>query len=123
MDGTTDNIPDAFSVDELDVDGVPVLTVHGDLDIGTAPRLCWRIDEARRRWIRALVLDPTQTDFCDSTGLRALAGAERELTAQRARMAVVVPANGPVARLFDVAGAYELFQVHPTRDAALAAVR
>jgi urease subunit alpha len=123
MDGTPNNLPDAFSVDELDVDGVPVLTVHGDLDIGTAPRLCWRIDEARRRWIRALVLDLTQTDFCDSTGLRALAGAERELTAQRARMAVVVPANGPVARLFDVAGAYELFQVHPTRDAALAAVR
>jgi anti-sigma B factor antagonist len=123
MDGTPNNFPDAFSVDELDVDGVPVLTVHGDLDIGTAPRLCWRIDEARRRWIRALVLDLTQTDFCDSTGLRALAGAERELTAQRARMAVVVPANGPVARLFDVAGAYELFQVHPTRDAALAAVR
>ena len=32
----------SFSVDELDVDGVPVLTVHGDIDIGTAPRLCWR---------------------------------------------------------------------------------
>ena len=39
----------------------------------------------RRRWIRALVLDLTETDFCDSTGLRALAGAERELTAQRAK--------------------------------------
>ena len=100
-----------------------VVVAASDLDIGTAPRLCWRIDEARRRWIRALVLDLTQTDFCDSTGLRALAGAERELTAQRARMAVVVPANGPVARLFDVAGAHELFRVHPTRDAALAAVR
>jgi anti-sigma B factor antagonist len=123
MDGTTNNLPEAFSVDELDVDGVPVLTVHGDIDIGTAPQLCWRIDEARRRWIRGLVLDLTETDFCDSTGLRALAGAERELAAQRARMAVVVPASGPVARLFDVSGAHELLQVHPTRDAALAAVR
>src|SRR3954454_9832389 len=93
MDGLTHNLPDAFSVDELEVDGVPVLTVHGDLDIGTAPRLCWRIDEARRRWIRALVLDLSETGFCDSTGLRALAGAERELTAQRARLAGVVPAT------------------------------
>jgi anti-anti-sigma factor len=123
MDGNANHIPDPFTVDELDVDGVPVLTVHGDIDIGTAPRLCWRIDEARRKWIRALVLDLIETDFCDSTGLRALAGAERELAAQRARMAVVVPATGPVARLFDVAGAHELFQVHLTRDEAIAALR
>jgi anti-sigma B factor antagonist len=123
MDGNSDHIPDAFTVDELDVDGVPVLTVHGDLDIGTAPRLCWRIDEARRKWIRALVLDLSETDFCDSTGLRALAGAERELAAQRGRLVVVVPATGPVARLFDVAGARELFQVHLTRDEAVAALR
>jgi anti-sigma B factor antagonist len=122
MDGVND-IHTPFTVDELDVGGVPVLTVHGDIDIGTAPRLCWRIDEARKRWIRALVLDLTETDFCDSTGLRALAGAERELAAQRARLAVVVPASGPVARLFDVSGAHELMEVHRTRDAALAAVR
>jgi anti-sigma B factor antagonist len=123
MDGNSDHIPDAFTVDELDVDGVPVLTLHGDLDIGTAPRLCWRIDEARRKWIRALVLDLSETDFCDSTGLRALAGAERELAAQRGRLVVVVPATGPVARLFDVAGARELFQVRLTRDEAVAALR
>jgi anti-sigma B factor antagonist len=120
MDGTSNSF---FSVDELDVDGVPVLSVRGDIDIGTAPRLCFQIDAARRRWIRALVLDLTETDFCDSSGLRALAGAERELKAQRAKMAVVVPADGPVARLFDVAGAHELFRVHLTRDDALAAVR
>src|SRR3954468_876087 len=82
MDGTPNNLPDAFSVDELDVDGVPVLTVHGDLDIATAPRLCWRIDEARRRWIRALVLDLSQTGFCDSTGLRAPGGAGSARTAR-----------------------------------------
>jgi anti-anti-sigma factor len=112
-----------FAVDEIDVDGVPVLSVYGDIDIGTAPQLCSRIDEAHRRWSRALVLDLTETDFCDSTGLRALTGAERELKAQRAKMAVVVPAGGPVARLFDVTGAYELLRVHPTRAEALAAVR
>ena len=94
MDGTANDIPEAFSVDELDVDGVPVLTVHGDLDIGTAPRLCWRIDEARRRWIRALVLDLTETDFCDSTGLRALAGADRELTAAARQDGRRGPASG-----------------------------
>jgi anti-sigma B factor antagonist len=120
MDGVDDI--QQFTVDELDVGGVPVLSVHGDLDIGTAPSLCWRIDEARKRWIRALVLDLTETDFCDSTGLRALAGAGREMKAQRARMAIVVPASGPVARLFDVSGAYELMEVHRTRDEALAAV-
>jgi anti-sigma B factor antagonist len=102
---------------------VPVLAVHGDLDVGTAPRLCWRIDQARKRGIRALVLDLSQAEFCDSTGLRALAGAERELAAQRARMVVVVPASGPVARLFDVSGARELMETHETRGAALAALR
>jgi len=114
---------DRLTVREQEVDGVPVLSVHGELDIGTAPRLCARIDAARRRWIRSLVLDLSDTDFCDSTGLRALAGAERELAAQRARMVVVVPANGAVARLFDVSGAYELLEVRRTRAEALAAMR
>jgi anti-sigma B factor antagonist len=121
MEGVNDI--NQFTVDELDVGGVSVLSVHGDLDIASAPRLCWRIDEARKRWARALVLDLTETDFCDSTGLRALAGAGRELAAQRARMAIVVPASGPVARLFDVSGAYELMEVHRTRDEALAALQ
>lgn len=112
-----------LTVDEEEVDGIPVLSVHGDLDIGTAARLCARIDAARRRWVRALVLDLSDTGFCDSTGLRALAGADRELAVQRARMAVVVPPSGPVARLFDVSGAYELLEVHRTRAEALAAMR
>ncbi len=116
-------LPRDFSIDEIDADGVPVLAVRGDLDIETAPRLCWRIDEARRRWIRALVLDLSEAEFCDSTGLRRLAGAERELAAQRARMAVVVAPSGPIARLFDLTGARELLETHPTRDEALAALR
>jgi anti-anti-sigma factor len=112
-----------LTVDELEVDGIPVLSVHGELDIGSAARLCALIDAARRRWIRALVVDLSDTGFCDSTGLRALAGAHRELAVQRARMAVVVPPSGPVARLFDVSGAYELLEVHRTRAEALAAMR
>ena len=43
-------MPDeALAVHESDVDGVRLIEVFGELDLATAPRLCARLDEARRQ--------------------------------------------------------------------------
>ena len=111
-----------FEIHEYDVDGVHVIGMQGELDLATAPRLLVRIDATRREGSRRMVVDLTTAEFCDSVGLRALFGAHQEMAASSGRMAVAVGEDGAVARLFALAGASELLEVHPDVDAAVTAL-
>ena len=111
-----------FEIREHDVDGVHVIAMRGELDLATAPRLCVRIDSARRTGSRRMLVDLTTAGFCDSVGLRALIGSRQEMAAQGGRMAVAARPDSAVGRLFDLAGAHELLEVHEDLDAALAAL-
>jgi anti-sigma B factor antagonist len=111
-----------FEIREHDVGEVHVIAMRGELDLATAPRLCVRIDAARRTGSRRILVDLTTAEFCDSAGLRALIGTHRELGAHGRRMAVVALADSAVGRLFALAGAQELLEIHEDCDAALAAL-
>jgi anti-sigma B factor antagonist len=116
-------IPDPFSVDEREEAGVKVLHVVGELDIATAPRLCARLDATRTGRRPRLLVDLTDVDFCDSTGLRALLGAASEVRAQGGRFAIVCPPSGDVARLLEVVGAGEWMAIHADAESGMASLR
>jgi anti-sigma B factor antagonist len=111
-----------FEIREHDEAGVHVIAMRGELDLATAPRLAVRIDNARRAGALRLLVDLTTAEFCDSTGLRALVGCRREVTASGGRFAVAVLEGGAVGRLFSLAGGHELMPVYDSFDAALAAL-
>jgi anti-sigma B factor antagonist len=111
-----------FEIREHDVDGVHVIGMRGELDLATAPRLMVRVDASRRDGSRRMVVDLTEAEFCDSVGLRALIGAHQEMAASSGRMAVAVGEEGAVPRLFALAGASELLEVHADVDAAVTAL-
>ena len=111
-----------FEIREHDQGPVHVIAMRGELDLATAPRLCVRIDAARRAGSRRILLDLTTAEFCDSAGLRALIGSERELAAHGRRMAIAAVDGSAVGRLFALAGANELLEIHPDCEAALAAL-
>ena len=103
------------------VDGlVPVIRVRGELDLSTAGRLCRTVQAvagARRR--TRVLLDLSELQFCDSTGLRALVGAVREVEISGGRAALVVPPDGMLARILDLSGLGEFLRVSPTAAVAL----
>jgi anti-sigma B factor antagonist len=111
-----------FEIREHDAGVVHVIAMRGELDIGTAPRLCVRIDAARRTGSRRVLVDLTTAEFCDSVGLRALIGSHREIAAQGGRMGVAALEDSAVGRLFALAGAHELLRIYEDCDAALAAL-
>jgi anti-sigma B factor antagonist len=111
-----------FEIREHDADGVHVIAMRGELDVATAPRLCVRIDAACRAGSRRLLVDLTTAEFCDSVGLRALIGSRHEIRADGGRMAIAALGGSAVGRLFAVAAAHELLEVHESRDAALEAL-
>jgi len=114
--------PHPFEIRERDADGVHVIAMRGELDLATAPKLCVRIDAARLTGARRLLVDLTTTGFCDSAGLRALIGAHQEMAAHGGRMAVAAREDSAVGRLFALAGAHELLEVHADAAPALAAL-
>jgi anti-anti-sigma factor len=72
-------------------EGTAHLELHGELDIGTAPKLDEAVEEALDAGCREVVLDLGPTTLLDSSGLGALVRAAREVDARKAKMAVVSP--------------------------------
>jgi anti-sigma B factor antagonist len=72
-------------------EGTAHLELHGELDIGTAPKLDEAVEEALEAGCREVVLDLGPTTLLDSSGLGALVRAAREVDARKAKMAVVSP--------------------------------
>ena len=100
--------------------GKHVLTVHGELDLSTVPKLCHRMARLRERGRAPLaVIDLTHLEFCDSTGLRALLGEAKEAEICGGHLRVVAPMGGIARRLFDVCGVEHLLDVDPDCSTAL----
>jgi len=97
-----------------------VVAASGEVDLATAPRLRAAIDEAIEGGSGRVVIDLAEVTFMDSTGLVALVGALRRLTAAGRELHVTCPA-GPVRRLFELTRLERTLRVYDTRAEALAA--
>jgi anti-sigma B factor antagonist len=112
--------PDEF--EEYDEGGVRIVAFRGELDLDSAPWLCVRLRGARVNGVRGVVLDLSEMSFCDSQGLRALIGEQREMRAAGRRFAVVAPANEQVERILDITGVREMLPLYADRQEALSGV-
>jgi anti-sigma B factor antagonist len=101
--------------------GVELVLVEGELDIASAPRLISVLNGAVQEALRSLVVDLSDVDFMDSTGLALLINAHRRLTRRSKGFAVVCP-PGPLLRVFEVTDMVDTLHVCPDRDSAWAAL-
>lgn len=113
-------MPSIFSVEAETRDGVTVLTVTGEVDLSTAPRLGAAVERALAPGA-PLIVDLAGVEFIDSAGSRALALAEREASARGARLLMIPSAT--VSHVFRIAGLDALFDLYAETAEALAAAR
>jgi anti-sigma B factor antagonist len=106
--------------ESLDPSGV-VLTVSGELDIGTAPQLRARLTAAIDAGVNRLVIDLYPLDFMDSIALAVMLQARTRL-GDAGRMAVVVAPDSYTRLIFEVAGMPHCIEVFETRQQAIAHV-
>ena len=92
----------------------PGLEVRGDVDIATAPELAERLEAAIRESTGPFVIDLSDVDFLDSTGLRVLLRG-RGLLGREDRALVVICPHGPVRRVFELSGLSTVFTLRATR--------
>ena len=96
-----------------------VITVRGELDMYTAPRLEKVLREvASWRVGNRLVVDLTECGFMDSTALGILLAARK-----RAHVPLNIAAHVGALRVLTVSDLQRVFTIHKTRDEALSALR
>jgi anti-anti-sigma factor len=106
-----------LAVERSRSDGYDLLTVEGELDIATAPRMMAALNEAVADLSRPLVVDLSDCVFMDSTGLALLINARRRMVRRKQGFAIVCP-SGPIARVFEIADMVESLRVFPDRESA-----
>ena len=112
-----------FQMTDEDLDDhTVVVSVRGEIHVTTAPEFSRRLNDVIASGRTLLVLDLLGVDFIDSTGLSVLLNGLRSVTRADGRMAIAA-ANPTVLRLFEITKLDSTFDIHPTRDEALASVR
>ncbi len=111
--------------DELSVDikiehngDAVVFRLRGCLDLATSPSLRAALLESANEGKHEIIVDLTQLEFIDSTGLGALIGAHRRATEHGGRVGLIV-AEGPIQRLLNITGLIRIFGVYSDLENAL----
>jgi len=106
-----------FSVTTRTTEAGAVVTVEGELDVATAPRLRAGIDTLVLRSGQRLVVDLAGVTFCDSSGISTLIAARNVAEAAGAGIALAaVP--GRLRRTFGLIGLADFFPTYPSAEDA-----
>jgi anti-anti-sigma factor len=109
-----------FSVTTRTAGSGTVVTVAGELDVATAPRLRAGIGAVTLGRGQLLVVDLAEVTFCDSSGISALIAARNAAEAAEAGVALAaVPPR--ILRTFTLIGLAGFFPTYPSAEDALAA--
>ena len=110
---------DLVSIDVTGSAAGVLLTVSGEVDSSTAPRLREVVDAAFADRVPALTVDLDGVTFLDSAGLCVLAGAHRRAV-QNGVLPRVVASTRAVIRPLQITGLYDLLAVEPGAGAGAA---
>lgn len=103
--------------------GVRTISVRGELDLSTAPDLEGPLEQALESGEGSVLIDLTECEFIDSTGIALIVRAWQRLDGgEDARNLVLCSQNEQVRRVLEITGLELSIPVHLTRDEALAAL-
>jgi anti-sigma B factor antagonist len=106
---------------EVDESRAPytVLSVKGEIDVYSAPRLRERLVELVSQGHRQIVVDLEAVDFLDSTGLGVLVGGLKRLRSHDGELSIVC-SQSRILKVFEITGLTSVFRMAATVDEATA---
>lgn len=104
-----------------------VIAVRGELDLSTAADLEAPLEEAIASGDASVLIDLTDCEFIDSTGIalivRAWQRLDRNADGDGSGRVVISSQNDQVRRVLEITGLELSIPIHGTREEALAALR
>jgi anti-sigma B factor antagonist len=108
-----------LDVETSNRDGASVLTLRGEIDVYTAPRLRQAIIDLVDGGATRVVVDMEKVDFLDSTGLGVLVGGLKRVKLKEGSLSIVATQD-KILKIFDITGLNKIFDIHATVDDAVA---
>lgn len=98
-----------------------VISVGGEIDVYTAPKLRDGLVELINSGHYHLVIDLEAVDFLDSTGLGVLVGALKRVRSHQGSLSLVCTQER-LLKIFRITGLAKVFPIYDSTDAATTAV-
>jgi len=112
-------MPDAgFPVETIS--GLPVVVTPAEVDITNAARLREALLEAAAGGRGTLVVDMSQTQFCDTAGIHALVSAHKQAQAEQGELRLVLT-TPIILRIFAITGLDDVIPHFGSLEEALTA--
>ena len=108
-------------VDEPVDESTHVLSLRGEIDASTAPRLGSRLFGLADEGIKGVIVDLSEVTFMDSTGIGVLLNALRHYASRHMKMVLVCPTE-QVMRPFEITGLARHLTILDSREKALGAL-
>ena len=99
-------------------DGASVVTLRGEIDVYTAPRLRQTLIDLVEGGVTDIVVDMEKVDFLDSTGLGVLVGGLKRVKDREGSMKLVATQDR-ILKIFDITGLSKVFPIFGSLDKAL----
>lgn len=103
-----------------EVDGRTVVSVGGEIDVYTAPKLRDLITELVAAGTYDIVVDLEGVEFLDSTGLGVLVGGLKKVRAHDGSLQLVCTQDR-LLKIFRITGLAKVFVIHDSAEGAVAA--
>ncbi len=100
-----------LGLDVIEQNGYTVLSVKGEVDVYTAPRLRERLVELVSEGARKIVVDLEQVEFLDSTGLGVLVGGLKRLRSNDGDLSLVCTQTR-ILKVFEITGLTKVFSIY-----------
>lgn len=98
--------------------GGPILSLVGEIDLGSAPKMYSMIWQSSDKGRSSLIINMDKLDFMDSSGLQLLLRLREKLKSKKQSVVLVGP-RPHIKRLFQLTGFDKLFDFFPTTDEAV----
>jgi anti-sigma B factor antagonist len=99
--------------------GRTVVSVGGEIDVYTAPRLRDTITELVAQGVHHIVIDMEGVEFLDSTGLGVLVGGLKKVRTHDGSLELVCTQER-LLKIFRITGLAKVFVIHDSAEAAVA---
>ena len=103
-------------------DEIPVARMQGEVDASNVKEMGDRLRSLMSNRSVALVVDLSATTYLDSAGINMLFSLAEELRGRQQRLALVVGAGSPIARMITLTGLDQTIPVTAGLPEALSAV-
>ena len=107
-----------LDVDTGQVGPASALTLRGEIDVYTAPRLRQAIIDLVDGGATQIVVDMRGVDFLDSTGLGVLVGGLKRVKIKDGSLSIVTTQD-KILKIFDITGLNKVFPIYDSVEAAV----